>query len=433
MSKSTKIPNVRFNLKSKDPQDQETLIYAMFRYKHGLLKYSTGEKVLPKYWDHGARKAKNVKNHPEYLDMNDRLNDLAKLIRKVYADHNFGDIAVPEFRQKLKVMEGRVKIEPKEVDKPLSLFEFIDQYIEEKKQNPTITRGTWKNHITHKNHLYNYSLQCGYRLDFDTIDWHFRRDYENWMYRETDASINHAAKSITELTHFLNEAKKRKLYDGDIHTEKGWHVAKKEVDKKFALSFEELAKLYAYDLSDNKKLEKVRDLFLIGAYSGLRYSDFNRISNKHFVKEDGIEMIEISTEKTDHRVTIPLIPILTKLIKKYNYNPPKISNQKFNDYIKEACEAAGIDRVINFSTYKGGKMKSNSKPIYEIIGSHNARRSFATNFYKLGIPSIHLMSITGHSTEAQFMKYVCITGRENAKTVAKQVAMRMKESNLKVV
>jgi len=43
------------------------------------------------------------------------------------------------------------------------------------------------------------------------------------------------------------------------------------------------------------------------------------------------------------------------------------------------------------------------------------------------------MAITGHSTEAQFMKYVCITGRENAKTVAKQVAMRMKESNLKVV
>jgi len=144
-------------------------------------------------------------------------------------------------------------------------------------------------------------------------------------------------------------------------------------------------------------------------------------------------MIEISTEKTDHRVIIPLIPILTELLQKYKYNPPKISNQKFNDYIKEACKLAGIDRVINYSTYKGGKKKNNSNPIYEIIGSHNARRSFATNFYKLGIPAIHIMAITAHSTEAQFMKYVCITGRENAKTVAKEVALRMKGSNLKVV
>ena len=172
---------------------------------------------------------------------------------------------------------------------------------------------------------------------------------------------------------------------------------------------------------------------LIGAYSGLRYSDFNRILKKHLIKEDGIEMIEISTEKTDNRVTIPLIPILTVLIKKYKYNPPKISNQKFNDYIKEACLLAGIDRVINYSTYKGGKKKSDSKPIHRIIGSHNARRSFATNFYELGIPSIHLMAITGHSTEAQFIKYFCITGRENAKTVAKEVTLRMKDSHLKVV
>ncbi len=62
MPKSTKIPNVKFNLKSKDPEDQETLIYAFFRYKRGRLKYSTGEKVIPKYWDYGARKARNVKN-----------------------------------------------------------------------------------------------------------------------------------------------------------------------------------------------------------------------------------------------------------------------------------------------------------------------------------------------------------------------------------
>jgi len=433
MPKSTKIPNVRFNLKSSKSSDQETLIYAMFRYNGQRLKYSTGEKVVAKYWDTKSRKAKNVKNHPEYLDMNDRLNDLSKLIRKVYVDHDFGNISPADFREKLKVLEGRKKIVVTEEKKPLTLFEFIEQYIEEKKKNPTIVRGTWKNHITHKNHLVEYSKQCNYVLDFDTIDWHFRRDYENYLYTEVEMSINHAAKSIQELTHFLIEAKRRKLFNGDIHTEKGWHIVKKEVDKKFALTFDELKTLYNHDFKGDKKLERVRDLFLIGAYSGLRYSDFNRLSKKHIIKEDGIQMIEISTEKTDHRVTIPLIPILTTLLKKYKYNPPKISNQKFNDYIKLACKGAKLRRKINYSTYKGGVKENHSKPIHKIIGSHNARRSFATNFYKLGIPAIHLMAITGHSTESQFMKYICITGRENAKSVAKEVALRMKDSHLKVV
>ena len=148
----------------------------MFRYQHGLLKYSTGEKVIPKYWNFDGQKAKNVKNHTEYLDMNDRLSDLAKLIRKVYVDHNFCDIAPKDFREELKIKEGRKKIIPKVVEKPPTLFEFIELYIEEKKNNPTISRGTWKNHITHKNHLLNYAKQCDFILDFDTIDWHFRRD-----------------------------------------------------------------------------------------------------------------------------------------------------------------------------------------------------------------------------------------------------------------
>lgn len=54
-----------------------------------------------------------------------------------------------------------------------------------------------------------------------------------------------------------------------------------------------------------------------------------------------------------------------------------------------------------------------------MVTSHTARRSFATNAYRAGIPSLSIMQITGHSTETSFMKYIRISKEENAIALSK--------------
>jgi integrase len=109
------------------------------------------------------------------------------------------------------------------------------------------------------------------------------------------------------------------------------------------------------------------------------------------------------------------------------------SNFQGRPYIKEVCELAGIDKEVITKRSKGGKRIEERKPKHQLITSHTARRSFATNFFQLGLPAIELMKITGHSTERQFMEYINIDKRANARSMAAKVAKLMGQTPLKKV
>jgi hypothetical protein len=97
--------------------------------------------------------------------------------------------------------------------------------------------------------------------------------------------------------------------------------------------------------------------------------------------------------------------------------PPSISNQKTNKYIKEIVKRAGITEPITITKTIGGEPVSITKPKHDLIKTHTAMRSAATNMFLAGIPAISIMKITGHKTEASFMKYIKITREENARNL----------------
>ena len=81
------------------------------------------------------------------------------------------------------------------------------------------------------------------------------------------------------------------------------------------------------------------------------------------------------------------------------------------------------------------KVKGNY-PKDELVTSHICRRSFATNHYgKLSTPVI--MSITGHKTETEFLKYIGKTPKDNAEVLNKywkdQELKQSKKTKMKVV
>jgi integrase len=154
-------------------------------------------------------------------------------------------------------------------------------------------------------------------------------------------------------------------------------------------------------------------LFVIGCYTGLRYSDLAQLREENLI--DNKTKVKIKTEKTGEVVIIPLHRYIKEILVKYNgMLPPVISNQKMNDYLKELGEKAKIDNDVLITSTRGGTKHEESFKKYDLITSHTARRSFATNAYLNNVPTLSIMKITGHRTEKAFMLYIKMSQEDNA-------------------
>lgn len=109
--------------------------------------------------------------------------------------------------------------------------------------------------------------------------------------------------------------------------------------------------------------------------------------------------------------------------------PSPMSNQKFNEYIKEVARKVGLTESVRMKRTEVGKEQTIEKAKYEFISSHTARRSFATNMYKRGFPTLIIMNITGHTTEKSFLKYIKVGKAENAELMLRQLALWAKSQD----
>lgn len=200
-------------------------------------------------------------------------------------------------------------------------------------------------------------------------------------------------------------------------------VKKAEIEYKAPYFNEiELGLIYSHDFSDNATLDNVRDNLIIGAWTGLRVSDFN---NKLKIDNFHDDFIEIQTEKTKTFVSIPVHWMIADILKKRNGNlPTKICDPKFNKHIKTIAKILKFDQMMmgGVSTVDP-KTKIKRKvvklyPKHELVTSHICRRSFATNIYGT-VPNSTLMAICGWASEEQMLDYIKKTNREHAETLKK--------------
>lgn len=78
----------------------------------------------------------------------------------------------------------------------------------------------------------------------------------------------------------------------------------------------------------------------------------------------------------------------------------------YNEEIKSVCYRAGFTNLEFKRETRGGSKLILTIPKYQMVSSHTARRSFATNFDEDGVPIKQLMAVTGHTTEKAFKNYV---------------------------
>jgi integrase len=213
------------------------------------------------------------------------------------------------------------------------------------------------------------------------------------------------AKLLSTLKTFLGYAKRRGVIINPDY--KDYRIVRQELEV-IALTQEELNRLFLCDLSNDRRLAKVRDVFCFSCFTGLRYSDLKQLRWEHIKSSE----IVLTITKTKSRLSIPLSDYSSAILDKYKQagRPlPVISSQNMNYALKELGELVGIDEQIEIVRYRGAQRVINVYPKHRLLTVHTGRKTFATLSLERGMSAEETMSVTGHSDYKSFKRYVRIT------------------------
>ena len=159
-------------------------------------------------------------------------------------------------------------------------------------------------------------------------------------------------------------------------------IKKEEVEIK-PLTKEELSLIIQKDFRI-KRLNQVRDCFVFAAYTAMAYADLASITYDDVKEQNGVYYIQKNRVKTGVQYTIPLNDIAMGILKRYNYQLPVLTNQRYNSYLKEIADICGIEKNLT---------------------SHLARHTAATLMLNSGISIDVVAKILGHRNTAMTAHY----------------------------
>jgi integrase len=413
--------NIAFYLKRVN-SITETAIYARISYKADRIdKYYISEKINPKYWNKETQRAKQSRDFPEFPEFNTRIDFIESKIKSIYRKYlNENNNRHPEHTDFKMLLDRELKDIAPVKEKLYTFFGFFDHFIEARENGSILkaknarkfdkaTIQIYKN--TH-NRLKAFELKRNKLIDFNKIDIDFYNEFMAHLTQDLNLSTNTIGKDIKTLKTVLNDASDRGYNTNMAFKSKSFITPTEESDSIY-LDRSEILEMTNLDLTGNPDLDNARYLFLIGCYTGLRYSDLNKLTLDHFKGDD---FIEIKLHKTENPIIIPRRRELIKLIDTHKgILPTHLGNSTMNLLLKEIGKLMPSLQVIQHSTItKGGMKIEENKKKWEHLESHTARRSFATNEFLEGTDPIVIMAITNHTKIEALKRYIKIKARDKA-------------------
>ena len=284
------------------------------------------------------------------------------------------------------------------------------------------TANTIKSYKTSESKLKAFEKKKKIMLSFEILDPSFRDSYTSFLTIEglsnqsdekKGLSRNSVGKEIKVLKTFLKFAESRgHVIKVDLKQFKVFQKPRVMV----YLTQDEFEHFKNFKFPPNQsRLTKVRDIFVAQARCGLRVSDLFRLDANIHIKEGAIKM---RAYKNQEDIYVPVFPEFADVMKKYDWQLPKISDQKYNDFLKEAGRIAGINSPVEITDYRGGERIYITKAKHELLTSQVAIKTFITHLLEKDIPAKSVALFTGKSINTIFQYY---TGAEEQS--AKEMAL----------
>lgn len=387
----------------KEPKSSsETIIYLVMRWDGLQMKISTKQKVNPKFWNKERLKVKETISEKNHQNINKELVEIEKVAYRMF--NSFTET----FKRKPNSEELKNLIEQeyfqnnpmfKKVDKK-TILDYFDDYIETIKS--TTAHTTVQKYKQAKENFKDFQKDKKRIYNTEMIDLKFRNEYVEYLIetkKYAPTTVYRKMKFLRTVLYFIENLGIK--VNPFLHNSR-FLTKDIEVDN-IALSENEIDEMERLNLSNNKRLEQVRDLFLVACYTGQRFSDLNKINQSNIIDD---EYIAIRQQKTNEQLTLPLLKVVKTILVKYSYKLPKISNVKFNEYIKEVAK---LCETLN-KQYNG----DNKKVRWQMISSHTARRTFVTLNYGKGVDLDTLKLGTGHKQTKTLQTYIKMNDKQKA-------------------
>ncbi|MCF7569474.1 site-specific integrase [Sabulilitoribacter arenilitoris] len=408
------------NISSKI-KDKETGLLIDVPYTDFVIGAKTKYEVTKHYWtkQHNRKRLNDVDLENFQTDTIKELNKIKNHILTA-----FNSVSPDEVTKEWLQMQIDYYYNPpkKESVIPTNLIDYIDYYIDCRKDELKETSIKKFKVIKHK--LERFEIYRKKQILIIEIDDDFKNEFVDYQ-KEQLYSKNTRQREFVFIKTFCKHAKFKGI---EVNPQLESLSLERDDDiQKIYLTFEDLIKIENIDKDKlTESLNNTKDWLIISAYLGQRISDFMHFTDKQIRVEDGKHLLEFTQKKTNKLTTIPVHPKVIEILNKRNGKfPYSISDQKYNDYIKEVCKLAELNeptkgsKLIETETDSGiFRKKTGIYKKWELVTSHIGRRSFATNFYGK-IPTSYLINITNHATESQFLSYVGKSNKDLAKETFK--------------
>ena len=399
-----------FSTRAYVMKNGQVMIRVRWNSKKNEVGFSVGYTIDPLKWDGDKQLVKSNTTHKiggkivYAREINNAIRSFLVCIEEVFAKYDLHSKTptTTDLKELVNEKLGRIKQETVNEDKVKTLKDIFSEFLLLRPQE-----GNWGDKIHEKyDQMWTQLSSCDPNITLETLDQLKVQELVGW-YIKNDYCNRTIQKQIRILKSFLRWVSRHgyTINSGVLEFKLRLKVIPRTVT---FLKYKELMHFFHYEFPKEKEyLSKARDMFCFMAFTSLRYSDLAALKPVNLV--DGC--LDFCTEKTDDKLHIALNEHAQQIIEKYSWYKgdtifPVPSNQKLNDYLKEAAKLAGLDREISQVYFKGNTRHEDTYKFWEQISCHDARRTFVCCSLALGIPASVVMSCTGHSDYESMKPYI---------------------------
>lgn len=309
--------------------------------------------ILPNLWNQSKERAKGTSTAA--VDLNRFIEDARIRIHQIVTElQQTGAEINPLIVQQRFYGVGQVRKQER------TILQVIQEHNDEAKQliGKDFVEITWRRYETMKRYLgelikHKYGVDDLLLSDFtgEVI-----RAYEVYLKTEKDLCQNTLIRYMKALKKITNRCLANDWIQKDPFA--GIKFREEPTEPEF-LTLEEVDRIYNCN-PGSKRLEVIKDMFLMSAFTGLAFTDVSQLTEDHIVTDnDGNKWIRKPRQKTKQMSNIPLLDVPLAIIEKYQGDKkaakkgvllPIPCNQVMNRYLKEIAEICKINKHLTMHT-----------------------------------------------------------------------------------